>query len=553
MSETHTWWKEAVIYQIYPRSFADSNGDGIGDIPGIIGKLDYLEELGIDAIWLTPIYASPNADNGYDISDYYSIMAEFGTMNDFEKLLTLAHQKNIKVVMDLVANHTSDEHSWFVESRKSKDNPYRDYYIWKDGKDDAEPNNWGSVFGGSAWQKDDLTGQYYLHLFDKKQPDLNWANPKVRDEIFSFMKWLCDKGIDGFRMDAIAYIGKEGFENGRADNGMPYGPFDEYTANRPATHKYLQEMREKVLDKYDLLTIGETGGVTPQEAVKYANYDGSELNMVFQFEHVDINGITSGENIGKKVTLNQFREVLNRWQTELEGKAWNSLYLSNHDQPRCVSRFGNDSPMYRERSAKMLAVCAYMMKGTPFIYQGEELGMTNIYFTELSDYKDVFVFTLYQQYVESGFIAKEDMMRYLALLGRDNSRTPMQWNTSENAGFTTGTPWIKINKNYLEINAEDELKNPESVFHFYKKLIQLRHTNKTLVYGKFIPLMEDDSCIYAYQRVLDNQTITVLSNFSEQTVLCDSVYLQGKELISNYKEHKDNQLYPYEARVLINE
>lgn len=554
MSEKHTWWKEAVIYQIYPRSFADSNGDGIGDIPGIISKLDYLHNLGIDAIWLTPIYASPNADNGYDISDYYSIMREFGTMEDFDRLLASAHEKNIKVIMDLVANHTSDEHSWFIESRKSKSNPYRDYYIWRDGNGEEPPNNWGSVFGGSAWQRDALTGQYYLHLFDKKQPDLNWENTKVRDEVFKLMEWWCEKGIDGFRMDAIAYIGKEGFGNGRLDNGQMYGSFDEYTANRETTHSYLQEMRKKVLNKYDLITIGETGGVKPQDAIKYANLDGTELNMIFQFEHVELNSSRLfGKWNDKKVTLPQLRAVLNYWQKELEGKAWNSLYMTNHDQPRAISRFGDDRPLYRECSAKMLATCIFLMKGTPFIFQGDELGMTNIYFKDLSDYRDLETFNMYNQYVVGGRIDKEDMMRYFALLGRDNSRTPMQWNTSENAGFTTGIPWIKVNKNYLEINAEDEVKNPDSVFHFYKKLIQLRHTYKSLVYGKFIPLIDDDACIYAYRRILDNEIITVLCNFSDRTASCDSIYLQGKELISNYKEHKENQMYPYEARVLIKE
>lgn len=549
--EKRAWWKEAVVYQIYPRSFMDSNGDGIGDIPGIISKLDYLVELGIDVIWLTPIYESPNADNGYDISDYYSIMSDFGTMEDFEHLLSEAHAKGLKIVMDLVANHTSDEHPWFVESRKSKDNPYRDYYIWKDGTGGLPPNNWGAVFGGSAWKKDEQTGQYYLHLFAEKQPDLNWANEKVREEVFNIMRWWCDKGIDGFRMDAIAYIGKESFEDGVKDAGCLYAPFDQRTANRPLVHTYLREMRNKILNKYDIVSIGETGCVTPADAIKYANSDGSELNMVFQFDHVELNSDpVIGKWNDKKVSLPQLREVLNRWQTELAGKAWNSLFLTNHDQPRCVSRFGNDAPMYRAKSAKMLATMAFLMKGTPFIYQGDELGMTNIYFTCLDDYRDIEIFNTYHQFVDSGMVSREDMMRYFALLGRDNGRTPMQWNTSANAGFSTGIPWIKVNKNYLEINAEDEMSDPDSVFSYYKKLISLHHTEDTLVYGNFIPMLEDSDVIYAYKRVLDDDTILVLCNFTDRTVTCPIDYTDGTELLSNYSEHKDGFLYPYEAVVV---
>lgn len=549
--EKRAWWKESVIYQIYPRSFMDSNGDGIGDIPGIISRLDYLVELGIDVIWLTPIYESPNADNGYDISDYYSIMSDFGTMEDFEHLLSEAHAKDLKIVMDLVANHTSDEHPWFVESRKNKDNPYRDYYIWKDGTGDLPPNNWGAVFGGSAWKKDGQTGQYYLHLFAEKQPDLNWANEKVREEVFNIMRWWCDKGIDGFRMDAIAYIGKESFEDGVKDAGCLYAPFDQRTANRPLAHTYLREMRDKILNKYDIVSIGETGCVTPADAIKYANYDGSELNMVFQFDHVELNSDpVIGKWNDKKVSLPQLREVLNRWQTELAGKAWNSLFLTNHDQPRCVSRFGNDAPMYRAKSAKMLATMAFLMKGTPFIYQGDELGMTNIYFTCLDDYRDIEIFNTYHQFVDSGMVSREDMMRYFALLGRDNGRTPMQWNTSANAGFSTGIPWIKVNKNYLEINAEDEMSDPYSVFSYCKKLISLHHTEDTLVYGDFVPMLEDSDDIYAYKRVLDDDTILVLCNFTDKTVACPVDYTDGTELLSNYSEHNDGVLYPYEAVVV---
>ena len=552
--EAHAWWKEAVVYQIYPRSFADSNGDGIGDIKGITAHLDYLKELGVDVIWVCPIYASPNDDNGYDISDYRAIMEEFGTMADFDEMLAGVHQRGMKLVMDLVANHTSDEHQWFVESRKSRDNPYRDYYIWKDpAPDGGAPNNWGGCFSGSAWEYDETTGQYYMHLFSKKQPDLNWANPKVRDEIFDMMTWWCEKGIDGFRMDVIGMIGKENYNDGPVAPGALFGSFVPSCQHTPTTHRYIQEMRRRVLDRFDLITIGEAGGGTG-DAIRYSGLDGSELNMTFGFEHTD--DINDHTELGKwsdhGSPLNEVREVLNRWELDLMGKAWNTVYMSNHDQPRQVSRFGNDSPLWRVKSAQMLGTLLHMMRGTPFVYQGEELGMTNIYFTRLDQYKDVEVFNAWRQWVDSGLVDAQDMLRWYAKIARDNARTPMQWDASPNAGFTTGTPWIDVNPNYLAVNAEAKRKDPDSVFNYYKKLIQLRHTHDIIVYGDFEPLLTDDPSVYAYRRNLDGKVLTVLCNWTDRTAPCaladDST---GETLISNYPAHKRGSLYPYEARVFL--
>ena len=550
--EKKAWWKEAVIYQIYPRSFADSNGDGIGDLNGITAHLDYLETLGIDVIWLSPVYKSPNDDNGYDISDYRDIMDDFGTMEDFDRLFAEAHRHHIKIVMDLVVNHTSDEHAWFIESRSSKDNPYRDYYIWKDPKNGKEPNNWGACFGGSAWEFDERTGMYYLHCFSKKQPDLNWENPKVRDEVFDMMNWWCEKGIDGFRMDVISMISKDqSYPDGPVEDGL-YGSFGPYVCNGPRVHEFLQEMNNRVLSHYDLLTVGEAAGVTIDEAKKYANSDGTELGMVFQFEHVDLVKSPIGKWTDQKPQLTDFRRVMNKWQYELEGKAWNSLFLDNHDQPRVVSRFGNDSEAYRVISAKMLATCLHMMKGTPYIYQGEELGMTNVYFDKLEDYRDIESINAFHQYVDSGIVKAEDMMRYLKEISRDNARTPMQWDDSKNAGFTDGTPWINVNPNYKEINAKAAVADPNSVFHYYQELIKLRHTLPIIVYGKFQGLLEDSETIYAYNRLLDGQVLTVACNFTDQEQDCTLFDdLAGEELISNYKEHKAGKLQPYEARVIL--
>ena len=550
--EKKAWWKEAVIYQIYPRSFADSNGDGIGDLNGITAHLDYLETLGIDVIWLSPVYKSPNDDNGYDISDYRDIMEDFGTMEDFDRLLAEAHRHHIRIVMDLVVNHTSDEHAWFIESRSSRENPHRDYYIWKEPKDGKEPNNWGAWFGGSAWELDEHTGMYYLHCFSRKQPDLNWENPKVRDEVFDMMNWWCEKGIDGFRMDVISMISKDpSFPDGPVEDGL-YGSLAPYVCNGPHVHEYLQEMNRRVLSHYDLLTVGEAAGVTIEEAQKYANNDGTELGMVFQFEHVDLIRGPIGKWSDQKPKLRDFRRVMNKWQYELEGKAWNSLFLDNHDQPRVVSRFANDSEQYRVVSAKMIATCLHMLKGTPYVYQGEELGMTNAYFDKLEDYRDIESINAFHQYVDSGLVTAEDMMRYLKEISRDNARTPMQWDDSRNAGFTTGTPWINVNPNYPKINAQAAVADPDSVFHYYQELIRLRHTLPIIVYGKFEGLLEDSETIYAYRRLLDGQVLTVACNFTDQEQACDLCEdPAARELISNYKTHKAGTLQPYEARVIL--
>ncbi len=549
------WWKECVVYQIYPRSFADSNGDGLGDLNGITAHLDYLKELGVDVIWVSPFYASPNYDNGYDISDYRAIMKEFGTMEDFDRMLAGIHARGMKLVIDLVVNHSSSEHPWFIESRKGKDSPYRDYYIWRDGKEDGPPNNWGSCFSGSAWEKDEESGQYYLHLFTPQQPDLNWANPAVRQAVYDMMTWWCEKGIDGFRMDVIGMIGKENFNDGPVAPGALYGDFAPSCQHTATTHRYLREMREKVLDHYDLLTVGETSGTT-DNALVYAGEDGKELNMVFGFEHND--GLNDGTELGKwsdhGAPLREVRSVLNRWQMALQGKAWNTVYLGNHDQPRQVSRYGNDSELFRALSAKMLATLIHTLRGTPYVYQGEELGMTNIYFTDISQYQDVENHNAWRQWVETGRVDAQDMLRYFARISRDNARTPMQWNTEKNAGFTTGTPWLPVNRNYLLINAEDERKDPNSVFHYYRKLIALRHTHDVIVYGTFSPLLEDSDTVYAYERKLGNQTLTVALNWTEKKVPCTLMDgLEGQELISNYPTHQPGFLQPYEARVILTE
>jgi len=549
------WWKEAVVYQIYPRSFMDSNGDGIGDLNGITEKLEYLKELGIDVIWLSPVYQSPNDDNGYDISDYQAIMEEFGTMEDYDRMLARAHELGIKIMMDLVVNHTSDEHAWFVESRKSVDNPYRDFYIWRKGKDGKEPNNWGSCFSGSAWKYDPQTDMYFLHLFSKKQPDLNWDNPKVRDRVFDMMNWWCEKGIDGFRMDVISLISKpEGLpdgipgETGYADSGC---------ANGPHVHEYLKEMNRKVLSHYDLITVGEAAGVTLEEAKKYANADGSELNMVFQFEHIG-GGPEADNHYGKwdshKMPLPVWKKILSRWQTGLEGKAWNSLFLSNHDQPRSVSWFGNDSEQYREISAKMLGTCLHMMQGTPYVYQGEELGMCNAYFDQLEDYRDIESLNAYKELTETCGVSHEEMMGYLKRISRDNARTPMQWDDSANAGFTTGTPWIKVNSNYKTVNAKQQTTDPDSVFSYYKELIRLRHENDIIVYGEYELLEPQNEELFIYTRSWNNEQLMVLCNFTEKDIVIPAavtaqIPADAQILISNYVGNLESVLRPYEARV----
>ena len=530
------WWKESVIYQIYPRSFCDSNGDGIGDLNGIRSKLDYLQELGINVIWLSPIYKSPNDDMGYDISDYQDIMDDFGNMEDFDALLKEAHEHQIKIVMDLVVNHTSDEHKWFIESRQSKDNPKRDYYIWREAKDGKEPNNWGSCFSGSAWEWDENTQMYYLHCFSKKQPDLNWDNPKVRDEVFNMMTWWCDKGIDGFRMDVISMISKvPGLPDGKMYEGALYGDLSN-TTNGPKVHEYLQEMRNRVLSKYDLITVGECAGVTIEEAQKYAGLDNKELNMVFQFEHTSLGHDENGKWTTKRMYLPDLKKNLSKWQVELENKAWNSLYWDNHDQPRIVSRLGDDSPL----SAKCIATVLHMMQGTPYIYQGEELGMTNYPFTSIDECRDIESINAFKELIDAGKLTKEQMIAGIAAKGRDNARTPMQWDDSKNAGFTDGTPWINVNPNYKTINAKAELADEKSVFNYYKKLISLRRNSEwsdVIVYGTYKLLDEDDESVFAYTRQLEEKKIIVICNMTDKEVnysISEDINGVKNTVISNY-------------------
>ncbi len=549
-----TWWKEAVVYQIYPRSFMDSNGDGIGDLQGIISRLDYLKYLGIDVIWLSPVYQSPNDDNGYDISDYQDIMDEFGTMEDFDELLAAAHERGLKIVMDLVVNHTSDEHKWFMESRKSKNNAYRDYYIWREGKDgQTPPNNWGSCFGGSAWQYDEATDMYYLHLFSKKQPDLNWDNPKVRKEVFDMMTWWCDKGIDGFRMDVISMISKTKEMPDGEVHGL-YGSFDPYCVHGPNVHRYLQEMNEKVLSHYDIMTVGETAGVTPQLAKQYAGKDAHELNMVFQFEHVEGDG-KYGKWTDERRPLTTLKKILSCWQTDLYDQAWNSLFWDNHDQPRAVSRFGDDRPQYREVSAKMLATCLHMMQGTPYIYQGEELGMTNYPFQSPADFRDIESINAYREWCSEGALSHETFWPCITFKSRDNARTPVQWDDSAQAGFTTGTPWIAVNPNYKEINAKAATADPNSVFHYYKKLIALRKANPVIVYGKYEAMMEDSEELFVYTRTLEDEKLLVVCNFCDHEVpfTLPDEFVNMPCLISNRENTYDSaeiKMAPYEAFVL---
>lgn len=549
------WWKEAVIYQIYPRSFMDSNGDGIGDLKGITSRLDYLKLLGIDVIWLSPIYESPNDDNGYDISNYQAIMKEFGTMEDFDEMLSEAHKRGIKILMDLVVNHTSDEHAWFAESRKSKDNDYRDYYIWREGKEDGSaPNNWGSCFGGSAWKYDEATGMYFLHLFSPKQPDLNWDNPAVRKEVFDMMNWWCEKGIDGFRMDVISLISKvPGLPDGPVgDSG--YGDFGPYSTHGPHVHEYLKEMNREVLSNYDIMTVGETSGVTVEEAKKYAGETENELNMVFQFEHVEGDG-KYGKWTDEKVHLPYLKKTMAKWQTELYGQAWNSLFWDNHDQPRAVSRFGDDRPQYREISAKMLATCLHMMQGTPYIFQGEELGMTNYPFSSLDEFRDIESLNAYRDWVENGLLSHEVFWPCLLRKSRDNARTPVQWDASANGGFTTGTPWIPVNPNYTTINAEAQVNDPNSVFHYYRQLLALRKQHEIIVYGDFTLLLDEDESIFAYTRSLGNEKLLTVCNFTESQLpfQIPEEFASAKKLIGNYdRETYEGEitLKPYEALVL---
>lgn len=547
------WWKECVVYQIYPRSFMDSDGDGIGDLRGIIQKLDYLKELGVDVIWLSPVYRSPNDDNGYDISDYRDIMVEFGTMKEFDELLAAMHERGLKLMMDLVVNHSSDEHEWFMKARGDKSSPYRDYYYFRPGKDGEPPNNWRSSFGGAAWDLDVGSGEYYLHLFSKKQPDLNWENPALRQEVYDLMKFWLDKGIDGFRMDVINFISKPP-ELSSSEPGTRPGYL-----NGPRVHEFLQEMNREVLSKYDIVTVGETPAVTPEDAVKYASDLGNELNMIFQFEHMDIDCGPYGKWDMKPFTLSDLKQVMSKWQTELEGKAWNSLYLNNHDQPRMVSRFGNDQE-YRVESAKMLATFLHMQKGTPYIYQGEEIGMTNVVFDRLEDYNDIETHGMYREAVHEQGKSHDEIMRLIYNRGRDNARTPIQWNDSPNGGFTTGTPWLKVNPNYRSINVEAALADKNSIFYYYQRLIRLRKEMPIIVYGRYDLILEDHPKLFAFTRSLEKEKLLVINNFSrdgvEFSLTAGSDYRNGRLIIANYdvdetKAGEKIDLRPYESRVYL--
>lgn len=505
------WWKEAVAYQVYPRSFNDSNGDGIGDLPGLIEKLDYLENLGIDVIWLSPMYPSPNDDNGYDISDYKGIMSEFGTMNDFDQLLSNIHQRGMKLILDLVVNHTSDEHPWFIESKSSKTNAKRDWYIWADPKPDgSEPNNWESIFNGSTWEFDESTKQYYFHLFSKKQPDLNWENPDVRQAVFEMMNWWFEKGIDGFRVDAITHI-KKNFEAGDlpVPDGKKFAPAFDVDMNQPGIQEWLQEMKDKSLSRYDIMTVGEANGVTPNDAEEWVGEENGKFNMIFQFEHLGL--WSTGDT---KFDVKSYKQVLNRWQKQLENVGWNALFIENHDQPRRVSTWGDDKNYWYE-SATSHATAYFLQQGTPFIYQGQEIGMTNYPFESIESFNDVAVKTEYQIVKKEGGDVNQLLDKY-KMENRDNARTPMQWNNSINAGFTTGKPWFHVNPNYTEINVKQQLNDKFSILSYYKALIQLKKSDLIYTYGKFNMVDAENKQVFAYTRTFKNNTVLIVANLTNE-------------------------------------
>ena len=584
--EGRQWWKEAVVYQVYPRSFNDANGDGIGDLKGITEKLPYLAKLGINVIWLSPVFDSPNVDNGYDISDYFAIMSDFGTMEDFDEMLETAHKHGIKILMDLVANHTSDQHPWFKESRSSKDNPYRDYYIWKDPKGFDEdgnpipPNNWASEFGGPAWEWDEATGQFYLHIFFKEQPDLNWENEKVREDLYSMVRWWLDKGVDGFRLDAINIISKpEGFPDD------PSTDFEKHTSSIPfvisngtMVHPWMKELTRETFSRYDVMTVGETSATSPEDAKLWAGYHTGELNMIFHFDHMGVDNDPNGKLGGKwsyaPYKLTELKRILNDWQTTLEGNAWGSLYWNNHDQPRVVSRFGNDSDEFRTLSAKQLATTLHFMQGTPYIYQGEELGMTNVKFDSIEDYRDGDSIRFYEDmHVDHKRLSHEEAMQAIYIKGRDNARTPVQWDASANGGFSPEgvTPWIAVNPNYPAINAEAVLADEDSIFYHYQQLVALRRgkLKDLMVYASFAPVdsvqvpHNEDEAVYAYTRTGGadgspaNESLLVISNFTDQEQERDfAVLAEAREagarvelVSSNYKDDAGSTLRPYEAKV----
>ena len=584
--EGRQWWKEAVVYQVYPRSFNDANGDGIGDLKGITEKLPYLAKLGINVIWLSPVFDSPNVDNGYDISDYFAIMSDFGTMEDFDEMLETAHKHGIKILMDLVANHTSDEHPWFKESRSSKDNPYRDYYIWKDPKGFDEdgnpipPNNWASEFGGPAWEWDEATGQFYLHIFFKEQPDLNWENEKVREDLYSMVRWWLDKGVDGFRLDAINIISKpEGYPDD------PSTDYEKHTSSIPfvitngtMVHPWMKELTRETFSRYDVMTVGETSATSPEDAKLWAGYHTGELNMIFHFDHMGVDNDPNGSLGGKwsyaPYKLTELKRILNDWQTTLEGNAWGSLYWNNHDQPRVVSRFGNDSDEFRTLSAKQLATTLHFMQGTPYIYQGEELGMTNVKFDSIEDYRDGDSIRFYEDmHVDHKRLSHEEAMQAIYIKGRDNARTPVQWDASANGGFSPEgvTPWIAVNPNYPAINAEAVLADEDSIFYHYQQLVALRRgkLKDLMVYAAFAPVdsvqvpHNEDEAVYAYTRTGGadgspaNESLLVVSNFTAEEQERDFAVLSEAreagarvELVSsNYKDDAGSTLRPYEAKV----
>ncbi|HCH2613044.1 alpha,alpha-phosphotrehalase [Vibrio parahaemolyticus] len=550
-----SWWKTATIYQIYPKSFCDSGSKGTGDIKGIISKLDYLKHLGVDAIWLTPVYQSPMVDNGYDISDYYAINPQFGTMEDFDTLLAEAHQLGIRIIMDIVVNHTSTEHHWFQSALGDKNSPYRDYYIWKDPVDGAEPNNWQSKFGGNAWELDDATGQYYLHLFAKEQADLNWENPVVREEVKEVISFWADKGVDGFRLDVINLISKQqDFPSDDIGDGRRF-----YT-DGPRVHEYLQEISEAVFQKYGSVTVGEMSSTTLEHCQQYSSLDGKELSMVFNFHHLKVD-YPNGEKWTKApFDFIQLKQIFNHWQTGLNGKGWGALFWCNHDQPRVVSRLGDDK-QYRVESAKMLAASVHMMQGTPYVYQGEEIGMTNPGYTEISQYRDVESTNMYDIMVNRDGVSHEEMMAILAQKSRDNSRTPMQWNSQKHAGFTEGTPWLEVAQNYAEINAEAAVADLNSVFYFYKRLIELRKQVPVITDGRYEDLLPEHQRIFAYARQNDKQTLLCINNYYTEEVECvlpERFELsKAKNLLSNYQNSASavasnhQVLRPYETRILL--
>lgn len=558
------WWKESVAYQVYPRSFMDSNGDGIGDLKGLTSKLDYLKDLGIDVIWLSPMYKSPNDDNGYDISDYHDIMEEFGTMADFDELLAGVHERGMRIILDLVINHTSDEHPWFIESRSSKDNPKRDWYIWADGKDGKEPNNWESIFSGPAWKYDETTDQYFMHIFSTRQPDLNWENPEVRQSLENMVNWWLDKGIDGFRVDAISHIKKKpGFPDMPNPEGLDVVPCFPYMMNVEGIDEWLADFSQRTFKKYDVMTVGEANGVRIADADRWVGEENGYFNMIFQFEFLDLWDKNSDDS---RVDVRALKKALTKWQTGLEGRGWNALFIENHDQPRRVSSWGNDKEYWKE-SAKMLAALYFLMKGTPFIYQGQEIGMTNVQFPSIEDYNDVGMVNYYRVEREKGR-SHEELMQLIWKQCRDNSRTPMQWNaSSETAGFTSGdSTWLGVNPNYVDINVETQVGDPDSILSFYKQLIRLRKDQHVFVYGTYELLLANHSKLFAYTRKWGKKVALVVNNFSEEatrfrvpgnSVVSDGGKLGNFELVlANYegaekKLRKEFTLQPYETRVYI--